>query len=293
MSLELYALSLGAADVRRFDPESGAFLGTVLSAGRDGIKSPDGMAIDGEGNLLISGYHSDNILAYDGRGNFLRTVSDNIRRPTTGAIDGDGMLLIGGFGEEGESEGTEGRADIAERCKGACACKIVRFDPRDGSYLGVFAEGGGLNGPDGVHYGPDGNLYVSSFRGDQILRYDGVTGAFMDVFAEHQELDGASGLVFGPDGRLYVCSWYKAQLLCFDGKTGDYLGPFGSGTMQWPNRLAFAPDNTLYVASLATSSIMRYAIDGRLIGKLTDIPQPTDLVFVERRGDIGYPLKRP
>lgn len=290
MGLELYALSLGAADVRRFDPESGAFLGTLLSAEKDGIKSPDGMAIDRDGNLYISGYHSDNILAYDGNGNFLRTISDNIRRPTTGAIDAEGMLLIGGFGEEGESEGTDGRDDMAERCKGPCACKIVRFDPRDGRYLGVFAQGGGLNGPDGVHFGPDGHVYVSSFRGDQILRYHGVTGAFIDVFAEHAELDGASGLTFGPDGRLYVCSWYKAQLLCFDGDSGAYLGPFGSGTMQWPNRLAFAPDNTLYVASLATSSIMRYALTGELIGKLADIPQPTDLVFVIRKGGVGLPL---
>lgn len=290
--LELYALSLGAAKVHRLDPITGEMLGDVLNVGANGVLSPDGLAVMADGTLLVSGYHSDNIAAYNGQGHFLRFVTESIRRPTTGVLDADGMLLVGGFGEEGESEGTTGRDDRDERCKGPCACKIVRFDPVSGTNLGVFAEGGGLNGPDGVHFGPDGNLYVSSFRGDQILRYNGKTGAFLDVFAEHAELDGASGLCFTPDGRLFVCSWYTAQLMTFNAKTGVFLGRFADGAVAWPNRLAMAPDQTLYVSSLANNRISRYALDGALIAQFEGVMQPTDLVLVERRNGIGYPVKR-
>lgn len=289
--LELYALSLGAAKVHRLDPLTGEILGDVLDAGANNVRAPAGLAILADGTLIVSGYHSDNIAAYDGNGTFLHYVSEEIRRPTTGTLDPDGMLLIGGFGEEGESEGTSGRDDRAERCRGACACKIVRFDPHKGTNLGIFADGGGLNGPDGVHFGPDGNLYVSSFRSDQILRYNGRTGSFIDVFAEHPELDGASGLCFTPDGRLFVCSWYTAQLMTFNATTGAFLGPFADGAVAWPNRLAVSPDQTLYVSSLANNRISRYALDGGLLSHFEGVAQPTDLVLVERRDGIGYPIR--
>jgi secreted PhoX family phosphatase len=53
-----------------------------------------------------------------------------------------------------------------------------------GDFIDVFvsSESGGLGSPDGMLFGPDGNLYVASDSTDEVLRYDGVTGAFIDVF---------------------------------------------------------------------------------------------------------------
>lgn len=48
--------------------------------------------------------------------------------------------------------------------------------------MGTFVSGGGLDGPVGLLFGLDGNLYVGSFNNHQILRYNGVTGALIDVF---------------------------------------------------------------------------------------------------------------
>ncbi|WP_421849371.1 hypothetical protein [Novosphingobium sp.] len=290
--IELYALSLGMAEIHRFDAETGAALGVQIDVGKDGVQSPDGLAITQEGLIIVSGYHSDTIVAYHPDGTFARVVCPAIRRPTTGLVDRDGFLLVGGFGEEGESQGAEGRdaAARAARCQGPHACTIARFDPRTGEFCGTFAQGGGLNGPDGVHYGPDGNLYVSSFRGDQVLRFDGATGAFIDVFAEHPELDGASGLLFVPDGRLLICSWYTGQILSFDAHSGAFLGQFGSGQIEWPNRLALGPDGTLFVASLATNSIARFSLSGEPLGQFAEIPHPTDLVFVHPVNGVMVPI---
>jgi DNA-binding beta-propeller fold protein YncE len=42
---------------------------------------------------------------------------------------------------------------------------ILKFNADTGVPLGVFVQAGsgGLNGPTGLTFGPDGNLYVSSF----------------------------------------------------------------------------------------------------------------------------------
>jgi hypothetical protein len=46
----------------------------------------------------------------------------------------------------------------------------------------VSAGSGGLNGPRDLTFGPDGHLYVSSERTDNVLRYDGRSGSFIDQF---------------------------------------------------------------------------------------------------------------
>jgi DNA-binding beta-propeller fold protein YncE len=74
---------------------------------------------------------------------------------------------------------------------------------------------GGLARPEGLVFGPDGNLYVTSFRksrndNDKILVFDGKTGDYKgkidldQVGAAPDARAFAQAILFGPGGKLFV-----------------------------------------------------------------------------------------
>jgi hypothetical protein len=71
---------------------------------------------------------------------------------------------------------------------------VRRFDGTTGAFLGVFGQAdqpnGGLVGPNGLVFGPDGNLYVASSGTNDVRRFDGTTGAFLGVFGQADKPNG-------------------------------------------------------------------------------------------------------
>ena len=104
---------------------------------------------------------------------------------------------------------------------------VLAYDGETGGFERKFARHGGLTEPEGIVFGPDGNLYVSG-RSDEVLRYDGKTGAFIDVFASGNGLVDPAGIAFGgPDNDLFVSSGLTDdgrgnQILRFNGVTGAF-----------------------------------------------------------------------
>ncbi len=141
---------------------------------------------------------------------------------------------------------------------------IRRYNPVTGADLGVWiaAGTGGLNGPAGMQFGPDGHLYVSSNFGDQILEFD-TDGTFLGVFASGGGLDEPDDLIFGPDGHLYVTSFNTDEVLKFNGRDGNPMGVFASGPeMNQPSELVFDSNGRLYVTSVANDHVARYNANG-------------------------------
>jgi sugar lactone lactonase YvrE len=166
---------------------------------------------------------------------------------------------------------------------------ILRFDGRTGAFIDEFATSPSMKRPYGNAFGPDGYLYVASFRSDEILRFDGTTGAFIDVFASgigaENGLNGPNDLAFGPDGALYVTTQgsvadgmggiaylHSSQVLRYDIVTGT-----GSVFVDQPVPLpesfgfvsllgiAFAPDGTLWTSDFANGLRLHDPVTGALI----------------------------
>jgi DNA-binding beta-propeller fold protein YncE len=116
---------------------------------------------------------------------------------------------------------------------------VLRFKS-DGSFDKVFiADEGGigqLNRPEGLVFGPDGNLYVTSFRVNSndtdSIRIYSAEGKFLkniDLYNASQPRAFAQAIVFGPNGRLFVPITNTGEVRQYDIDTGSYNSFIAAG----------------------------------------------------------------
>jgi sugar lactone lactonase YvrE len=170
--------------------------------------------------LLIGNTEGNNVVIFDEKtkkfqGNFIPPGLGGLSSPDAITIGPDGNLYI--------SSGGKSSLNVFDPTYPRDSA-VLRYSPK-GKFLGVAASsygdlpGFGLTRPYGNAFGPDGHLYVSSFRSNQIIRYHGKTGKRLNVFASDNNsglgspngLNGPNGLVFGPDGSLYVTTQGSAN----------------------------------------------------------------------------------
>ncbi|MCA9023167.1 MAG: NHL repeat-containing protein, partial [Planctomycetaceae bacterium] len=143
---------------------------------------------------------------------------------------------------------------------------VERFNGLTGEPEGSFVipGSGGIKVPNGMAFGPDGNLYVASTGTGEILRYDGQTGALIPgVFASVG--NQPRFITFGPDGNLYVgTTGLQKRVYQIDFVTGaasifvDAIELNGDA----PYGLAFDADGNLFVASFGNSEILKFDSNG-------------------------------
>jgi len=111
--------------------------------------------------------------------------------------------------------------------------QVLRYDGTTGEFLGIFAAGPAIDGPEGITVGPDGNVYIASEYSGNVTKWS-PSGAYLGEFVSSGEggLAGEQDLEFGPDGNLYVMSHIALgsdSIWKFDGTTGEFLEMHGLG----------------------------------------------------------------
>jgi sugar lactone lactonase YvrE len=228
--------SLLTNQVLRYDDATGSPLGVCATGG--GLTAPRGVTFGPDGNVYVSNTGGNSVLRYDGQtGAFIDTF---VAPGSGGLFEPQGLA----FGPDGDLFVVRGFASV------------LRYDGETGSSIGVFASpvfGGAFD----LVFGPDGDLYVTSFS--FVHRFDGETGAALGLFATAP--GGLTGLAFGPDANLYVGASFGGlfdTFVRFDGTTGANLGKFGG--VSGPLGITAGPDGLLYVASRDADSVVR--VDG-------------------------------
>ncbi|MDX2229982.1 MAG: PEP-CTERM sorting domain-containing protein [Leptolyngbyaceae cyanobacterium bins.349] len=256
-------------------------------------------AAEADAALLIGNTRGNSIVIFDEISN---TIVRDFTTPNANGLRDPDAITIGPDGNVYVSVGGSSGLNLFDPLYPTDSA-ILRYSLL-GEFLGVAAAGNGLLRPYGNAFGPDGNLYVSSFRTNQILRFNGSTGAFIDIFASDNNgglgslngLNGPNGLLFGPDGSLYVTTQGSANKL-----NGDLDFPFASQVLRYspeqvlgqvpattptvfidqpallPENLGFisllgltlAPDfSSLYVSDFA-GGIRQYDLAGNLLNVLS------------------------
>jgi DNA-binding beta-propeller fold protein YncE len=148
--------------------------------------------------------------------------------------------------------------------------EVLRFDGTTGAFVNIFvtAGSGGISGPHGMTFGPDGNLYVSGRNNATVERYDGTTGASLGTYVTSGSggMSYPEGIAFDPSGTyLYVASAGSNQVLKYNAQTGAYVGVAASAGVSGPKDVKFGSDGLLYVLSSGNNRILRFNTSGTYI----------------------------
>ena len=206
-----------SGDILRYNGQTGGFLGeTVPLTDLNAPPGPRGIILSENHKILfvanVGGPGINGKLqAFTKNGKFLADLNPSGLttefHPRGVVIGPDGLLYVSNTPVLGANGG-----------------QVLRFDPKTLNFVDVFIsdlnpsfDSGHLNRPEGLVFGPDGKLYVTSFRAnttdlDSIRIYDGTTRAYLARIEldQPESIVGqgnrafAQALLFGPEGRLFV-----------------------------------------------------------------------------------------
>ena len=240
-SMYVTEMSAATLQVTRLFPDGGRKL-IKRTGGR-----PNGLALDGDGNLWIAeaGLHAVLCIDVEGR-ELLRIEHDGeqpFRLPNDLCFGRDGHLYLTDSGLAAE-DFLDGQNFAENYRKLPWDGRVYEIDPIGGTVLRILDRG--ILFTNGIAFGPDGALYANASFTGEVYRYDvfGAANPEREVFGnvlqpfEGDDFRGPDGMCWGEDGRLY-CTVYgqrNVTVLSPDGSLAERLPLDGEN----PTNCAFA-----------------------------------------------------
>ena len=111
--------------------------------------------------------------------------------------------------------------------------------------VAVLAQGGPLHGSNGIYFGPDGRLYVSSLSSAAVAAVDPESGAVLDRWGPEDGVKGPDDLTFGPDGSMF---WTDFAIGDVGKRTPDGTSTVVASPGLGVNPITFSDDGRLFVS---------------------------------------------
>lgn len=255
-SFHLVEMASDRASVVRFGAEGRVSI--VRGAGR-----PNGLTIDGDGNLWVAEAHAGTVLCLAPDGTLLKRIDGNGERRFLWSNDlafgPDGLLYLTDSGviDVEFIDGLKIRSDFATVPYDG---GVYQIDPVAGTVRARIDSG--LRFANGIAFGPDGELYANETLSGNVYRYrqDGSGGFKREVFAnvlhgpDRGQFRGPDGMAFDEAGYLYCAVFNQGEVTVIDpaGKVVDRLATRGA----LPTNVAFAPGSaTMYITEVESSSV--------------------------------------
>jgi sugar lactone lactonase YvrE len=215
----IYVSDAGGGKIMKYDSSGN---GSVFASG---LSSPDGLALDGSGNLYAAcpnNSYPGAVYSFDSSGNATLFASSGLYGPRFLAFDSSGNLYVSSYQDPYSIPATimkfdpSGNGSLFYQAAQNDYVTGLAFDSTDTLYAARYSPGSimtfnpssvfalGLHNPRALAFDSNGNLYVSVLNfnvGDpQILRFD--PSGNMSVFASG--LRAPLGIAFDSSDNLYV-----------------------------------------------------------------------------------------
>ena len=109
----------------------------------------------------------------------------------------------------------------------------------------MLATGAGISGANGLHFSPEGLLYVASVMGSELVVMDPASGAVLERLTAANGVIGPDDVAFAPDGAFYWTSILTGQVAGFTA-AGERV--VAADLAPGVNPITFSPDGRLFVA---------------------------------------------
>ncbi len=183
-----------------------------------GLNGPEGLAFDGSGNLFVTNANIGTISEIT-PGGAISTFATGMNLPQGLIFDHSGNLYVSVFNP----------------VSGGSILKFAESGGVLSSSPTTFANGGGLQEPDGLAFNSSGDLFAANFEGTTVTKI--TPGGVTSTFASGMNNPG--GLTFDSSGNLYVAVYTDNDVLKItpDGTESTYIP--STGNLAHPTALLF------------------------------------------------------
>ncbi|MCL4558246.1 MAG: IPT/TIG domain-containing protein [Deltaproteobacteria bacterium] len=217
-----------------------------------GFNAPEGIAIDGSGNVYVANTAGDTVSVVSAAGGFTTTYASGFSRPSGIAIDAAGNLYVSNYTGGSVSLVTPAK-QLLTYATGIPAPTGIAIRDRT-IYVASESQGkvfklvhpvstyaAGFNDIRGITKGADSRIYIADYANNAVYRID--PGGLITTFA--QGITALSWFVFDTAGDMYVSDFSNERLLRY---SGGLLSVFASG-LNGPAGMAYdSVNDLLYVA---------------------------------------------